>query len=90
MKLRTALKICRDHFGHRYPPVFKRHKRQTIWTAKEIGRRKWLDRRFPYINTEEEDEMMIGFVGSVLIEALVDDPDRRRELQDQFYEEMAR
>ena len=55
MKLRIALKICRDMFDQSRPwhphPIrrWKTRRRATV-----IGRKKWRDRRFPLIDTDEE------------------------------------
>ncbi len=53
MKLRTALKVCRQHYGDE-PWLACRHRYQTQETAWRIGRRKLMDDRFPYVPSEDE------------------------------------
>lgn len=86
MRLRTALKIQRLtqepwRWGRKAP----RWKLTTRWESLRIGRRKWRDRRFPYIPDEAEAEETALWGFSILAEALIEDQDDLAAFQEMLW-----
>jgi len=93
MKLRTAIKICRNVFEWpRYsttgrmimgrPPTYTCDR---AWRAKRLCRRKWRDHRFPFIPSDERlrDQALFGV--SVLAGCVIDDPDELDRFREQLF-----
>ena len=86
MRLRTAIKIQRLvqepwRWGRKAP----RWKLPTRWESLRIGRRKWRDRRFPYIPDEDEakETALLGF--SILADAIIEDEDDREAFKEMLW-----
>ena len=81
MKLRTAIKICRQEFESWQPekPInFKRtrYNYAQARNAKKICKRKEIkDKRIPYIPTIDEEKERFEIMGCILIDVFCDDPD---------------
>lgn len=75
MKLRTAIKIMRfveePWRSRRRPP---NHVRAQIWEARRICRRKWLDRRVPYMPSDEELEERYEIMMGILTDLTLGGP----------------
>ena len=84
MRIRTALKICRRRDSFKRGPHYCFHQHQA---ARVVGRRKWLDKRFPFVPSEKEVEQqgeMMCCIFKGLLVALADEkglglPDDIRE-----------
>ena len=65
MKLRLALKICREQFGPRPWETMRRRRGRIVRKAVEVGQRKSIkDDRFPYVPDDEELEQQARiFIG---------------------------
>jgi hypothetical protein len=89
MRLRTAIKILNNahwngkHFRQRRKSP--RYRCAQVCVAKQLARRKWLDCRFPFIGTEEEEHEQFGLLGSVLIDISVDDEKEADKLKDEWW-----
>ena len=99
MRLRTALKIQRaieDPWRLRQRPGESyrlrrvercRWRPETIWKSRTIGRRKWSDRRMPYVPNNDELDERLKFGISFLADALIDDDDQRDEFKTRLWSE---
>lgn len=75
MKRRIALKICRIMYEFSIKNMDKRvkwrGKRSTIVKATKIGRKCWLDDRFPYIPSkselDEQADIMVGLFAGLAV-----------------------
>lgn len=75
MNIRTALKICKEHFGDRPWETLTLRKRRyrQVQKAIRIGRRKQMgDDRFPFIPSEEELEEQGMIMTSIFAGAAVE------------------
>jgi hypothetical protein len=86
MRLRTAIKIQRNYREpHRTGWRPLKWKASTFQESKRICRRKWSDRRVPYIPSEEEELESFGIRMWVLGEILIDDPEVREEFHTRLW-----
>lgn len=77
MRLRTAIKIQKQVEGYgRF--TYRRYNWQQIETSRRICRRKWIDRRVPYIPDEDEIRERGLWRLSILAGCVIDDS---RELE---------
>ena len=90
MRLRIALKIVKriDPCGSTPFGPYPRWRSRTVEKAKAIGRRKWLDDRFPFIESEEEESERGLMLCSILLDAIVDDPDERDRLKQRLWDDV--
>lgn len=81
MNKRIALKVLKN--DEKFWSISVRYKRKTLEKARAIGRRNFLDQRFPYIETEEELEERSNWVLSILTDCLLPE-----DLADKLKEEL--
>lgn len=87
MKLRTAIKIQQVLEGHRVKDLGRLHywKRRTILKSRCICRRKWQDRRVPYIPSDDELDERCMVMMSVLADVFIVDETDREEFKEALW-----
>lgn len=72
MRLRQAIKICREVFGYEDKNMRDRIAKDRTWSqvqeAKKVCRGRWLDKRIPYIPSEEEEYERAEIFGCLMLD----------------------
>jgi hypothetical protein len=94
MKLRQALKICRERFdpiiqdgrrAGRLRGICFGRKGDTVLRAIMFGRRKRADGRFPHIPSEDERLEIYGLANSLLADVVIEDESAREAYKERLW-----
>lgn len=89
MRLRLAIKIQRYiEEPWRYPFRMPKYTRPQIEASRSACRRHWRDERVPCMPSDEELAERYGLIMGVLIDAMIDNPDKADEFKDQMWTEL--
>ena len=91
MKLRTARKIANWFYGpYRWKKLrIRGWKHSTRRKAIKLCEKHWLDRRIPYIPSEEEEIEGFGFMMGMLADCFIDDEKEREQVKNEMWEKIA-